>query len=898
MKKYCIFILKLKKLFLICAILASIFLCIYSDIFSQTRGAIDTISISLDYGVSDKPPVCFIPHKLIHRPRIGLALSGGGARGFAQIGVLEALEEYQIPIDIIVGTSMGSIIGGLYAAGYTPEQLKEIATTINWSEIMSDVPPRSNLFIGQKEEHGRAILKIRFKGLKPAIPRAISAGQKLTSILTSLTLRSDYQISSNFDQLKIPFRAVACDLITGQKVVLNKGNLAEAMKASSAVPLLITPVAYDTMLLVDGGLVNNIPVNEVSEFDVDLIIAVDTVAKLRQREKIKAPWEIADQVTTIMQREKNANQRTKADVLITVDLNNFKSDNFQHVTEIINAGRSAAIDQISQIQHLIQSKATNNLSDKSYRLKTYNIICDDNWLTRIAQDSINTRLTRNISINALYSTLSQIYETGYFNDVRSECTSEDSLLSIDFYLTPNPILDSIAFKGNTVFTDSALLTQVKSKRGIPINYFHSKEDISRIVRLYKQNGYSLVRINDIQINENVLMIDINEGIIAAINIEGMERSHRYVIQREFPLKPGDIFNIDRVDQGLNNIHSTNLFETVSLEIARKNHYDELKIKVKEKAFNLIRLSYHYNTERKNKGLLELVDENVLGSGNQLTLHGQYGNRDQIIKLKFRADRIFKSFITNNFDLFHHRFNNFYYNVGNKDGEFFQKESGITFSLGQQIQRLGVFSLIATVNSIELQPMQGSGYPTGKFDLKTIALQSIVDTQDRFPYPRTGKYYQFFYKMSSATFLNSQISFVKLFNSLELYHTFLHRNTIHPKLFWGTSDMTTPFIEQFRLGGQSSFYGLRENEKVGRHIIVGSFEYRFFFPFRFPIDTYWSLRYDIGATWKNSKDIDPKDFIQGLGTSIDFQTPLGPFSFSFGRSSERRSVFYFSAGYNF
>jgi len=120
-------------------------------------------------------------------------------------------------------------------------------------------------------------------------------------------------------------------------------------------------------------------------------------------------------------------------------------------------------------------------------------------------------------------------------------------------------------------------------------------------------------------------------------------------------------------------------------------------------------------------------------GNQLTLHGQYGNRDQIIKLKFRADRIFKSFITNNFDLFHHRFNNFYYNVGNKDGEFFQKESGITFSLGQQIQRLGVFSLIATVNSIELQPMQGSGYPTGKFDLKTIALQSIVDTQDRFPY---------------------------------------------------------------------------------------------------------------------------------------------------------------------
>jgi NTE family protein len=898
MKRYCIFVLKLRKLFLFSILLTYIFLCIYRDGFSQPGSRIDTISISLDYGVIDKPPFCFIPHKLIHRPRIGLALSGGGARGFAQIGVLQALEEYQIPIDIIVGTSMGSIIGGLYAAGYTPEQLKEISTNINWSEIMSDVPPRSNLFIGQKEEHGRAILRLRFKGLKPDIPQAISAGQKLISILTSLTLRSDYQISSNFDQLKIPFRAVACDLITGQKVVLNKGNLAEAMKASSAVPLLITPVAYDTMLLVDGGLVNNIPVNEVNEFDVDLIIAVDTVSKLRQREKIKAPWEIADQVTTIMQREKNADQRARADVLIQVDLNNLKSDNFQHVTEIINAGRSAAIDQISQIQHLIKSKSSNNISDSAYLLKTYNIICDDPGLTEIAHDSIKLRLAENISFNAISSTLSQIYRTGYFNDVRSECLCEDSLLSIDFHLTPNPILDSIVFKGNTVFTDSTLLTQVNSKIGRPINYFHSKNDISRIIRLYKQKGYSLVRINDILLNDNALVIDINEGIISAINFEGMERSYRYVIQREFPLKPGDIFNINRADEGLNNIHSTNLFENVSLEIARNNHHDELKIKVKEKAFNLVRLSYHYNTERKNKGLLELADENIFGSGNQLTFHGQYGNRDQIIKLKFRADRIFKSFITNNFDLFHQRFNNFYYNDGNKDGEFFQKESGITFSLGQQIQRLGVFSLIATVNSIELQPIRGSGYPTGKFDLKTIALQSIVDTQDRFPFPRTGKYYQFFYKMSSATFLNSQISFVKLFNSLELYHTFLHRNTIHPKLFWGTSDMTTPFIEQFRLGGQSTFYGLRENEKVGRHIIVGSFEYRYFFPIKFHIDAYWSLRYDIGAAWNNSKDIDPKDFVQGLGTAIDFQTPLGPLSFSFGRSSERRSVIYFSAGYNF
>lgn len=888
----------MKKLFLTCLILALFILCRYGDTFCQINGTIDTISISLDYGEIDSPPFCYFPHKKINRPRIGLALSGGGARGFAQIGVFQAFEEHQIPIDIIVGTSMGSIVGGLYASGYTPGQLKEISMTINWNEIMSDAPPRSNLFIGQKDEQGRAILKIRFKGLTPVIPQALSAGQKLTSILTSLTLRSNYQVSSNFDQLKIPFRAIACDLITGQKAVLSSGNLAEAMKASSAIPLLIAPVAYDTTLLVDGGLINNIPVDEVREFDVDLIIAVDTVSKLRQRDKLKAPWEIADQVTTIMQREKNADQRTKADVLIKIELNQFKSDNFQNVAEIIETGRRAALDKIPQIQRLIQSKSIISQSSERYRLKTIKINCDNDWLTQIASKAIGARRDSSISFNMINATLAQIYDTGYFEDARAECIREDSLLSICYRLTPNPKVDLIIFKGNIVFPDSILLTQVKTKFGEPINYFQSKDDISRIIQLYKQNGYSLVRINDIQLNENILRIDINEGIISKINIEGLERSHRYVVQREFPLKPGDIFNINKADEGISNIHSTNLFETVALEISKTNHNDEIKIKVKEKAFNLVRMNYQYNLERKNKALLEFVDENIFGSGNQLTLHGQYGNRDQTLKLRYRADRIFKSFLTNTFDVFHLRVNNFFYDAGNQAGEYLQQESGITFSLGQQIQRLGVFSIIVTANSVDLQPIKGSGYPTGKYDLKTIALQSIVDTQDRFPYPRTGKYYQFLYKMSSATILNSQESFVKLFNSLELYHTFWHRNTIHPRFFWGTSDLTTPFIEQFRLGGQSSFYGLRESEKVGRHIFVGSFEYRYLFPFRSFIDVYWSFRYDIGATWKNSNDIDPQDFIHGLGCALDFQTPVGPISVSLGRCSEGRNVIYFSAGYNF
>jgi outer membrane protein assembly factor BamA len=352
------------------------------------------------------------------------------------------------------------------------------------------------------------------------------------------------------------------------------------------------------------------------------------------------------------------------------------------------------------------------------------------------------------------------------------------------------------------------------------------------------------------------------------------------------------------DEGLNNIHSTGLVETVSFEVLREKPQVQLKIKVKERGFTLLKLSYRYDLERRNKTMIEIADENFLGTGNQISLNGQYGTKDQLMRLKFRDDRIFKSYMTYNFDIFHCRQNNYTYLNDIQIGEYLQGDTGFSFSFGQQIKRLGIFSVIAALNSVELREVTGYGYPTGKYDLKTIALQSIVDSQDQFPFPRQGKYYQFFYKMSSAKVLNSQESFIKLFCSFEFYHTFLKRNTIHPRLFWGTSDLTTPFFEQFRIGGQSSFYGLRENEKIGRHVAVGSLEYRYLFPFGLPINFYWSIRYDIGATWKNQLDINIKNSLHGIGTSLALETPLGPIIFAWGGSSAGKDVLYFSGGFNF
>ena len=217
-----------------------------------------------------------LPQRTVKRPKIGLVFSGGGARGIAQVGVLKSLIRNRIPIDFISATSMGSVIGGLYASGWSPAEIESLTIATNWEEAtsLSDAMRRTELFVDQRLAGERSFLTIRFDGFDPVIPASISSGQRLTTLLHSLTLQSVYHPSPSFDDLRIPFRAVSTDLVSGRRVVLDRGSLAEALRASLTVPLLFTPIERDSMQLVDGGLVDNIPVDVAEEEGCDLTIVV------------------------------------------------------------------------------------------------------------------------------------------------------------------------------------------------------------------------------------------------------------------------------------------------------------------------------------------------------------------------------------------------------------------------------------------------------------------------------------------------------------------------------------------------------------------------------------------------------------------------------------------------
>jgi NTE family protein len=290
------------------------------------------------------------------RPKIGLALSGGGARGVAHIGVLKALEELRVPIDYIAGTSMGAIVGGLYASGMSPEELERWFTEVDWRYLLSDAPPRASRSFGSKEREFRLNQNLEV-GLsregQVQLPTGFIAGQKLMVNLRALTLPA--RQAGHFDRLPIPFRAIATDLETGEKVVLEKGELAEAMRASMAVPAVFTPYRVDGRLLVDGGLAANLPIDTVKAMGADVVIAVDLRMDLRKEAELGSALAVTNQIVDILINRETLAQierLTPRDVYIRLELPGATSAGFATSAGNIPAGYAEAMSEVAELRAL------------------------------------------------------------------------------------------------------------------------------------------------------------------------------------------------------------------------------------------------------------------------------------------------------------------------------------------------------------------------------------------------------------------------------------------------------------------------------------------------------------------------------------------------------------------
>ena len=280
------------------------------------------------------------------RPKIGLALSGGGARGSAHVGVIKALEELNVPIDYIAGTSMGAIVGGIYAAGYSADELKQVLEDMNWSGAMTDKLPRRQQSMRKKDLDAQFLIPYRVGFNKGGIqlPLGVIEGQHLDQVFHRILL--PVQGITDFDQLSIPFRAVATDLVTGQEVVLSSGSLPDALRASMSVPGAFAPVQLNGRKLVDGGMVNNLPVSVVRDMGADIVIAVDISTPLLTEEQLVSVLKVAEQLTGFLTRRNTEEQIASlgpGDILLIPDLEGVSAADFENADEIAKKGLEAAM---------------------------------------------------------------------------------------------------------------------------------------------------------------------------------------------------------------------------------------------------------------------------------------------------------------------------------------------------------------------------------------------------------------------------------------------------------------------------------------------------------------------------------------------------------------------------
>ncbi|MCF7803546.1 MAG: patatin-like phospholipase family protein [Candidatus Marinimicrobia bacterium] len=847
-----------------------------------------------------------ITYRKIKRPKIGLALSGGGMKGIAHAGVLHALRKNDIPIDNITGTSAGSIIGGLYALGYSVEEIDSIAKSIDYETLFIDQTQRRNLFISQKQQASKYLIDVRFDSLRPYIPISITPGQGIGRELTSLYMRSPMNTIRNFDNYRVRFRAVATALETGNRVVIGQGDWVHAIRASMSIPMVLAPVRYQGHRLIDGGVADNIPISLSRDLGADIVIAVDVRAKLYEPKELKNLLTVADQVINILMNTSRDEALDEADIVISP---NFQGDVESADTlsaEYIRRGYKAGEQAAKQIRQKIQ-EVTRTDTNK-FTLDRVNIIgnshlTDGNVLeiARLNQVTFPVRLTG----SRIDSSVTYLIGSAYFTNAVAVVKSQGDRNILELQVKENPVTQSVNLSGNTVFPDSILKRHLMAMVGVPYNPQMLEGMLTNLLHRYRRAGYPLARVDSVRWKpENgVISIQVSEGQVNAIRVEGNRISQRFVVTREVNFNPGDPVRNDRVNRSITNIYSTELFDYAGVEFIPAPESDgwDVVFHVLEKRYLSTKFGYKVNNQRGNAGIITLEHQNFRGRGVRVSTELKMGTEEFYAHGHYSSNRLFKSYITYNFAVgYEWDWHRIYEEESDfQISNFTIDRSFVSYSLGHQIARLGLVDFTGKAQRVIIGgPASLGDRYNSDYTLVSLAASSVIDTKDRTVFAQTGNYQMVSYETASKTIAGDR-GFSRFELQTDWYFTFLERNTIHPGIRIGVGDQTLPFSEWFTLGGIDSFFGLQEMQVRGNKLYRGSLEYRYRMPVSSLFDLNFYTRYDIAAFSREVLyEISRKDFFHGVGIGVGVTTPAGPLKLGYGETSRGDDAFYFYFGWDF
>lgn len=382
-----------------------------------------------------------------HKPKIGLVLSGGGAKGLAHIGVLKVIEEAGIKIDYIGGTSMGAIVGGLYASGYNAQQIDSIFKVTNFDELLRDYIPRSSKNFYEKRNDEIYALTLPFNKLRVGVPNAYSKGSYMYSLLNKLL--NNVKDVKDFNKLPIPFLCVATDIETGEEVLLNKGYLPQAILASATLPSLFSPIEVNGKLLIDGGVSNNYPIDEVKKLGADIIIGVDVQDDLKDRKSLKDVTKILVQISNLQMIQKMKKKKEETDIYIKPDMADYSVISFSRGDSIVKKGEEAAMKSFEELKKYgtgyDKRKKPMHCMVDTLKISTIDINKLDNYTRAYVLGKLKFRPGNKITYKDLKNGIDNLNATQNFSAINYTLEKDDKKDAIKLDLTENPTKTFLKF---------------------------------------------------------------------------------------------------------------------------------------------------------------------------------------------------------------------------------------------------------------------------------------------------------------------------------------------------------------------------------------------------------------------------------------------------------------------
>ena len=820
-------------------------------------------------------------------PSITLALSGGGARGIAQIGVLKYFEEKKLKINYIVGTSIGAFIGGLYSSGYSARQLEEIVDTTSWNELFTiNEAKRNEYFLDQKEINDRNILRLRFQNFSFIVPEALSYGNRFSDYLNLLFWNSTYHSDNDFDKLKYCFRATATDLVSGQPVVFKSGNIINIVRASGNLPLRNSPVRIDSMLLIDGGIFQNIPSAAAGNLGSDLTILINTVSPLMKTDDLNKPWNVADQVVSIMMKKFEQSASELSDIVIMPELNSITNTDFQKANQLIDIGYKAASERYDFISRKIDSIKEKKMNQFYQNFKSLNIsfanirpdsTFDSKFISRFGEIASNPLDDDKIKFEKIIEAANYL---DYHNIYLKKAPDGNIIIFGERY----PVIKNIFIHSSSQSLIAMNDEINREYSGLTLKTDNFRDICEAIVKKMRKHEYPYAKIDDVKFRNGDLHISIVEGIVSQIELKSKLEADDYLIRRELKIKTGKELKLDDMRKSWENLAFSDLFANVNFDFNQSGADSAINVRIAliEKGNQMFSFGSFIDNERYLQAGIDLIHYNLFNSGTNINIRTVAGIRNFFSKLTFSQQRFLNTMVTAQISGYYDykkrwTFRSDYLVPPNRfgsliDNEIIEEAFGVKGSAGFQLAKLGNINIEYRYER-QRNFYRDSILRSPFITVNSIKVETIFDNRDRLDFATRGRYLNLSLETSlfrttvEPTF--SKVSFIQT-NNFNFGLT-----TLRPRIIFVLADKTLPFNEFYRIGGMNTFYGYREDEIFGRQVAVASLEYEVKMPFALLFDTYFSMRYDIGSAWLAPETIKFRNLKHGFGICLSLDTPIGP-----------------------